>query len=109
MKTPDERPTLLPNIERDLALKAVPEEANVQIFTADKKEMQTVPELLPGTGLKGKVDFGDQVGARRLKVGDALLVMGCSSEAWFAVQVGDARPQELLVLKRLTRPLSDFR
>jgi hypothetical protein len=104
----NERLTLPHNPTRDLALQDLPKVANVQIFTAAKMELQTVPLLRSGTYQRGRVGFGDQIGSRRLKVGDALLVMGVMSEAWICWLVGCPVNSEVLVLKKLCRSIDDF-
>lgn len=100
--------TLPHNIARDLALRELPIDANVVVYTSAASELQHVPTLKPGTAAKGRVDFGDQTGARRLKVGDCLLVLNSSSEVIFAQNITDPTKTELLILAKHTKPLTAF-
>lgn len=111
------KPILQPNPSRDIALQALPDFAHVEVFIATTKEKQLVPELRTGTGLKGRVDFGDQTGARRLRIGDCLLVLGTvtrtvkgieQTEAWIATEITSPKVVELLVPAHFTLPLTDF-
>jgi hypothetical protein len=100
--------TLPHNIGRDLALRELPIDANVVVFTSSASELQHVPTLKPGTAAKGRVDFGDQTGALRLKVGDCLLVLHSSAEVIFGHNITDPNKTELLVLAKNTKPLTAF-
>jgi hypothetical protein len=103
------RPILPPNPSRDLALRDLPEDADVRIFTADSIQQQGVSTLKPGTAAKGRVDFGDATGSRRLRLGDTLLILATQGEGLIAQVITDPQPAtEILVLKRFTQPLTAF-
>ena len=110
MNLPKSLPILLPNPGRDIALKELPEDAEVVVYIAPQKDHQYAPELRAGTAQKGKVDFGDQIGSRRLKVGDCLSVL-CTlgnREASIAFDIQDPRKTELLILNRNVAPITEF-
>lgn len=102
-------PSLLPNDARDQALAALPEHADVRVFTETHPLHQVVTWLRAGTAAKGRVDFGDQCGSSRLPCGECLVVLATlGAEAVICHRLHAPPQDELLVLTRCTLPLTDF-
>lgn len=108
MFTASAKPSLALSRSKQVALQELPEDATVLVFTCAAKDHQFAPQLKAGTAAKARVDFGDQVGARRLLTGDLLVVLAQIGEAHVCREITDHTHAELLVLTRNTRPLTDF-
>jgi hypothetical protein len=93
--------------ETRLALEALDETARIAVWTAAAVQQQSVPVLRTGTAEAGALAWGSQVGTRRLKAGEVMVLLAefgaeidGEREAWVGYQVGDESRAELLLLRR---------